>query len=99
MLENTHPSIEQTSNPNCAKQLLGEVFIDAKITELLNLSDEFIFPAYYSHEKKIMWKISNVFTHYGSETMVLCGIDEGIVTALDLAIKHISKAKIKFYKN
>ena len=46
-----------------------------------------------------MWKISNVFTHYGSETMVLCGIDEGIVTALDLAIQYISDAKIKFYKN
>lgn len=32
-------------------QLLGEV-IDSKINQLLSLSDEFIFPAYYSHTGK-----------------------------------------------
>lgn len=72
--------------------------IDDKINQLLSLSDEFIFPAYYPHEKKIMWKISNVYTEYGrSEVLVLSGVDEGIEIALDLAIKYISEARDKFY--
>lgn len=71
--------------------------IDSKVNQLLSLSDEFIFPAYYSHTGKTMWKISNVYTKYCSETLVLCGVDEGIETAIDLAIEHISKAKNKFY--
>jgi hypothetical protein len=81
---------------NGTKPVLGEV-IDSKVNQLLSLSDEFIFPAYYSHTGKTMWKISNVYTKYGSETLVLCGVDEGIETAIDLAIEHISKAKDKFY--
>ena len=79
-----------------AKLLLGEV-IDSKVNQLLSLSDEFIFPAYYSHTGKTMWKISNVYTNYGSHTLVLCGVDEGIEKAIDLAIESISKAKDKFY--
>jgi hypothetical protein len=81
---------------NGTKPVLGEV-IDSKVNQLLSLSDEFIFPAYYSHTGKTMWKILNVYTKYGSETLVLCGVDEGIETAIDLAIEHISKAKDKFY--
>ena len=77
--------------------VLGDV-IDSKVNQLLSLTDEFIFPAYYSHEGKAMWKISNVYTKYASETFVLCGVDEGIEKAIDLAIEHISKAKDKFYK-
>lgn len=76
--------------------MLGNV-IDSKINQLLSLSDEFIFPTYYSHTDKVMWKISNVYTKYGSETFVLCGVEEGIEKAIDLAIEHISKAKEKFY--
>jgi hypothetical protein len=71
--------------------------IDLKINRLLELTDEFIFPAYYSHEGKPMWKISNVYTKYGGQTLVLCGVDEGIEKALDLAIEYISKAKFEFY--
>ncbi len=81
---------------NGTKPVLGEV-IDNKVNQLLSLSDEFIFPAYYSHTDKTMWKISNVYTKYGKETLVLCGVDEGIETAIDLAIEYISKAKDKFY--
>lgn len=44
-----------------------------------------------------MWKISNVYTNYNSETLVLCGVDEGIEKAIDLAIEGISKAKDKLY--
>jgi hypothetical protein len=71
--------------------------IDKKINELLSLTDDFVFPAYYSHANKKMWKISNVYTNANPETLVLCGLDEGIETAIDLAIEHISKAKDKFY--
>ena len=71
---------------------------DSKIHKLLELSDEFIFPAFYSHTNKQMWKISNPYTNYGSETFVLCGVDEGINEALDLAIEYISDAKDALYK-
>jgi hypothetical protein len=73
--------------------------IDTKVSKLLFLTDEFIFPAYYSHTRRTMWKISNVYTTYGSETLVLCSLDEGIEKALDLAIEHISKARSHFYKS
>jgi hypothetical protein len=63
---------------------------------LLSLSDEFIFPAYYPYTGKKMYKILNIYTKYRPETLVLCGVDEGIETAIDLAIEHISKAKDKF---
>ncbi len=82
--------------PPIANVLLGDV-IDSKVNQLLSLTDEFIFPAYYSHTGNIMWKISNVYTRYGYETLALCGVDEGIETAIDLAIEHILKAKDKFY--
>ena len=72
--------------------------IDIKINKLLSLSDEFIFPAYYSHTSKTMWKISNPYTEYSEETLVLCGVDEGIEKALDLAIEQIEKARIEFYE-
>lgn len=79
---NTHPSLD---------------VVDAKIKILLEISDEFIFPAYYTHTNKQMWKISNQYTHYSNETFVLCGVDEGINKALDLAIEHISIAKNKYF--
>lgn len=72
--------------------------IDAKIARLLDLTGEFIFPAYYSHTDKLMWKIENVYTNYSNETFVLCGVDEGISTALDLAIEAIDRARKKYYK-
>ena len=71
--------------------------IDAKITRLLDLTDEFIFPAYYAHTDKLMWKIKNVYTDYSNETFVLCGVDEGISKALDLAIEAIDEVLKKYY--
>lgn len=70
--------------------------IDKKISELLSLSDEFIFPAYYAHTGKTMWKISNVYTLYASETCVLCDFEEGIEKALDMAIEYIKRKKEDF---
>jgi len=58
---------------------------------------KFMFPEYYSHTRKIMWKILNPYTNLSSETFVLCAVDEGIHVALDLAILTISKAKNKYY--
>lgn len=86
----THSSVSIAQNP-----LLCDV--DIKVARLLDLTDEFIFPAYYSHTGKTMWKISNVYTKYGSETYVLCGVDEGISKALDLAVDAIAKARKEFY--
>lgn len=71
--------------------------IDSKIEKLLSLSDEFVFPEYYSHTNKTMWKIVNIYTEYKQETLVLCGVDEGIEKAIDLAIKHISKSRNEYY--
>jgi hypothetical protein len=71
--------------------------IDKKIANLLKLTDEFLFPAYYSHTGKDMWKIANAYTEYGSETLVLCGVDEGIELALDIAIAEIGKRKEAYY--
>lgn len=71
--------------------------IDKKIQDLLSITDEFIFPAYYSHTNKLMWKISNEYTNFNEETLVLCGVDEGIEEALDLAIEHIGIRREKFY--
>lgn len=70
---------------------------DFKIKRLLELSDEFVFPDFYPHTNKVMWKISNPYTKYSAQTFVLCGLDEGIDKALDLAIDHIAKAKKEFY--
>lgn len=71
--------------------------IDEKIQRLLELSDEFIFPAYYSHTNAVMWKISNVYTQYGGETLVLSPVSEGIEAALDMAIEAIAERREKFY--
>jgi hypothetical protein len=82
-------------NDNCSNRVLG--IVDFKINQLLELTDEFIFPASYSHTGKLMWKISNVYTKYKSETLVLCCVDEGIELALDTAIVEIKKRRDEFY--
>ena len=76
-----------------------KTIIDNKISQLLAISDEFIFPAYYTHTHCKMWKISNPYTSYGSETLVLCEVSEGIEKALDLAIEQMLKEKEKYYEN
>jgi len=72
--------------------------IDIKIKKLLEISNNFIFPEYYTHTHKIMWKILNPYNNYSEEKLVLCGIDEGIEKSLDLAITYITKSKEKYYK-
>lgn len=67
--------------------------IDQYIKELFQITDKFIFPEYYSHEDKVMWKIENVYTNCAKEILVLCSIDDGIEMALKLAIKEIGEKK------
>lgn len=71
--------------------------VDFKINQLLELTDEFIFPALYSPTGKMMWKISNVYTKFKPETLVLCCVDEGIELALDTAIIEIKKRRDEFF--
>lgn len=82
---------------NEANRVLG--IVDFKINQLLELTDEFIFPASYSHTGKLMWKISNVYTKYNSEILVLCCVDDGVELALDTAIIEIKKRRDEFYSN
>lgn len=71
--------------------------IQDKINELLEITDNFLFLEYYSHTGKEMWKINNQFTHYNTDTLVLCERKEGIERALDLAIEFIIKKKKTFF--
>jgi hypothetical protein len=68
--------------------------IDNKIDELRDVTSNFLFIEYYSHTQCDMWKIMNEYTHYKSDKLVLCQVDEGIEKALDLAIKEISSRKV-----
>jgi len=67
--------------------------IDEKIRQLIDLSNEFIFPEYYSHTHCMMWKILNPYTKYKEEKFVLYSVEEGIEKSLDVAIEQISKSK------
>jgi len=73
--------------------------LQEKIDHLLSLSDEFLFVQYYTHARKSMWKIKNIFTEYNEEKVVLYATDEPFEKSLDAAIEHISKAKEKFFNN
>ena len=71
--------------------------IDSKVKRLLEIGDTFVFPEYYPHTGKDMWKIRNPYTQYREHKIVLCGVDEGIEKALDKAIDVIEKQRKKFY--
>lgn len=72
--------------------------IDAKIKELLDITNEFLFVEYYPHSRRIEFKILNEYTKYGEEKLVLCPVEDGIERALDIAIEQITKGKAKFEK-
>lgn len=71
--------------------------INKKITQLHEITSNFLYIEYYSHENTECWKIDNEFTKYRSDKLVLCRLDEGIEKALDLAIEQIGKKKSEFY--
>jgi hypothetical protein len=70
--------------------------IDKKIKELREITSNFLYIEYYTHENSECWKINDEFTKYNQDKLVLCKLDEGIEKALDLAIEHISKRKLQF---
>ena len=70
--------------------------IDEKITKLREITSNFLYIEYYSHEQTECWKIDNEFTAYNRNKLVLCRLDEGIEKALDLAIEHIGERKLEF---
>ena len=72
--------------------------IESLTTELIELSGNYMFPEYYSHRGKLMWKILNPYTSYQEEKLVLCPVEEGLLKSLVLAIFKISEAKIKIYQ-
>jgi len=73
--------------------------IDDKISELIELNNEFLLIEYYSHTQCEMYKIRNVYTEFKEEKIVLCPISDGIEKALDIAISEINKSKIKYFKS
>lgn len=68
-------------------------FVDEKILELRKITDDFIYIEHYSHTGEDMWKIKNQYTKYREETLVLCSLKEGILTALEMAFTEINKAR------
>lgn len=79
-------------------RLKGQLDIDSKVKELLNLTNNFIYTEWYSHEQAICFKIDNEYTKYAKETTVLCKVSEGIEKALRTAIEVITVKKAKFYE-
>lgn len=73
--------------------------LQEKIDHLLSFSNEFLFVEHYTHTRKDMWKIKNIFTKYSEERVVLYATDEPFEKSLDTAIEYISKAKEKFFNN
>jgi len=71
--------------------------IEEKVRHLVDLNNEIIYPEYYSHEGKVMWKVNNLFTKFKQEKIVLCSLDEGFEKALDMATKEITLRKNEFY--
>ena len=70
--------------------------IDDKILNLIDLTSNFLFIEYYSHENCDMYKILNEYTHYNKDKIVLCKVSDGIELAVDLAIEQILKIKSEF---
>ena len=75
--------------------------LDEKVLDLINLNSDgekgFIFSEYYSHTGKTMFKISNTFTRYRQEKLVLCDVEDGFEHAVDLALEQIEKKREEFF--
>lgn len=74
--------------------------IDQKIAKLRQLTGNFIFIEYYSHENDDCYKIDidDMYKRYGRQITVLCRVEEGIEKAIDRAIKAQEDAKAEFRK-
>lgn len=67
--------------------------IQNKVDQLLKLTNNFVYPEYYSHTSQVMWKIDNEYTDLRKDTLVLCTLGEGLEKALNYAIKNIQVKK------
>lgn len=67
------------------------------VKELEKITSEFIFVEWYSHESSDCYKIVNVYTDFGKDTIVLCKRSDGIRLALKLAIIQIHKCFKEYY--
>jgi hypothetical protein len=70
--------------------------IDDKILKLRDLTSNFLFIEYYTHENCEMYKILNEYTNFNKDKLVLCKVSDGIEHAIDLAIEHITKRQLEF---
>ena len=77
-------------------QQLISSHIDNKIDKLRHLSKgRMVYIEYYSHENCECYKIDNPYTEYNKDTIVLCHISDGLLSALNIAIKALkNKRKI-----
>ena len=73
--------------------------VDEKILKLCEVTSNFLFIEYYSHEDCNMYKILNEYTNYREDKLVLCKVEDGIEKALDLAIKFIHERKDEFFRS
>ena len=74
--------------------------IDEKIAKLRQLTGNFLFIEYYTHERADCYKIDidDLYKRYGRHIMVLCRVEEGIEKAIDTAIKVQEDAKAEYLK-
>ncbi len=71
--------------------------IEELTKELLEMTgDIFVYPEFFPHEDKIMWKINNPFTKLREDKLVLCAVEDGLEKALTVAVAKISKRKNQF---
>ena len=71
--------------------------VDKKIQKLLTITDELPSVEYYPPTHCDMYKISNPYTKFAKDTLVLCPLDEGFEQALDMAYNQILKKKNEFF--
>lgn len=79
--------------------LLGkdENSIEQLVKELYEITDNFPYIEYYSHENGDCFKIDNEYTQYAKDKIVLCKVSEGIKIALALAVKTIKNRKDNYF--
>lgn len=74
-----------------------QVPLEDKVKLLVGISGTFIFPEFYPHTHKEMWKILNPYTNYAEHKIVLHSVEDGFEKSLDVAIYEILQEKNKFY--
>lgn len=66
--------------------------------DLINYAGVYVYPEYYSHTDKLMWKINNPWTDYKEDKIVLSPVEEGLEKALALALPMLAQKEIEYLK-